>query len=67
MILAKYMDNIESTTRLKELRIIFIYDVLVALGYWPKGKNMIDPDKVLESVLERSLNSKRVGERVLRK
>jgi DNA repair protein RecO (recombination protein O) len=63
--LLRYFDLVESERRLKELRYRFIYDVLVSLGYWPKDKIMDSPDKVIESVLERQINSKRVGEKML--
>ena len=65
-ILVGYLENIKSTAKLRNLRLQFIYDVLITLGYWPSGKAMIDPDKVIESVLERQINSKRVGEKMLK-
>ena len=39
--------------RLRKLRQQFVYDTLVLLGFWPKGKKMINPDSTLESVVER--------------
>jgi len=64
-ILLKYLDALKDFNKLKELRYRFIQDVLVSMGYWPKGKIMDSPDKIIESVLERRLNSKRVGEKML--
>ena len=61
-----YLNSLKTFNQLKDLRFRFINDVLVLLGYWPKGKYMDNPDKVIESVLERQINSKRVGEKMLR-
>lgn len=63
-ILINYFELLAKESKLKEMRFSFIYDVLTSLGYWPKEKEMIDPDKVIESVLERQINSKRVGEKI---
>jgi hypothetical protein len=35
------------------------------MGYWPESKKMIDADIVLDDVLERKINSVRVGKAVL--
>lgn len=51
--------------RLGGLRKKFIEEALVILGFWPKDKEMTDPDAVLEEVVEREMNSARVGKRVL--
>ncbi len=64
-ILLKYINILGEYRKLKRLRYGFIYEILVALGYWPKGKEIADPDRVIESVLERQINSKRVGEKML--
>lgn len=57
--------ELEQTTELKLLRIKFIYDLLTEMGYWPENKKMIDADTVLDDVLERKINSFRVGKIVL--
>lgn len=57
--------KLQKTTKLKTLRFEFIYRLLTELGYWPKGKKIIDADQVLENVLERGLNSVRVGKKML--
>ena len=65
-LLIKYLSLLKITKKLKDLRLNYINDILVSLGYWPKLKNMSEHDKILDSVLERHLNSKRVGEKMLR-
>jgi DNA repair protein RecO (recombination protein O) len=65
-ILLRYLNILKRYSRLKKLRFGFIYESLVTLGYWPSDRKIDDPDKVLESVLERQVNSKRVGEKMLR-
>lgn len=64
-ILSKYMCLLTKNQKLKELRFGFVYELLVALGYWPRSKKIPDPDRVLESVLERQVNSMRVGRKLL--
>lgn len=65
VILSEYLSALTNNRRLKELRFGFVYELLVALGYWPGLKKMSDPDRILESVLERQVNSKRVGQKML--
>lgn len=57
--------QLENDTELKKLRLEFIYNLLIDLGYWPEGKKLIDADIVLGDVLERKINSVRVGKKVL--
>ncbi len=65
VLLSKALQDIETETELKKLRLKFIYELLIEMGYWPENKKMIDADIVLEDVLERKLNSVRVGKQVL--
>ena len=58
--------NLGKTKSLKDYKEDFIYKTLVILGYWPEGRKLINADSFLESVLEREVNSARVGKRVLR-
>jgi len=44
----------------------FIYLLLTTLGYWPKEKQLFAPDEVLMEVLERKINSVRVGRSLLK-
>ena len=60
-----YLKKLKDGKNLKELRQNFVIDTVVTLGYWPKGKTLLDPDTFLEGVTERKLFTSRVGKRVL--
>lgn len=64
-LLLKYLNQLKSAKELKALRLDFILRLLTVLGFWPRGKALLDPDKKLEEVLERQINSRRVGKRIL--
>lgn len=64
-LLTTVLERLETAKNLKILRKDFILKLLIDLGYWPKGKNMINHDIELEEVLERKINSLRVGKKVL--
>ena len=64
-LLLKYLNSLKYQKNLKELRLKFIEETLVELGFWPRDKKMPDPDKILENVIDRSMNSKRVGKLIL--
>lgn len=57
--------KLETAKNLKTLRREFIRNLLIELGYWPKDKEMMSHDIELEEVLERKINSLRVGKKVL--
>jgi DNA repair protein RecO (recombination protein O) len=61
----KTLGELENTNRLKELRYKFMTKLLVLLGFWPEGKEIQDPDSLLEEVIERKIGSARVGKRML--
>lgn len=63
-LLLNYLKKLTKTKKLKELRNKFTYDVLVLLGFWPKGKTLLDPDSKLEEITERKINSVRVGKKL---
>jgi DNA repair protein RecO (recombination protein O) len=63
--LSSALSDLEYETELKKLRLKFIYDLLTEMGYWPAGKKLLDADIVLDDVLERKINSIRVGKKVL--
>ena len=65
-LLVDYLTRLESTKNLKKTRHDFIYDTLVLVGFWPKGKKMENYDGILEDVLEKKLSSKRVGIKILK-
>ena len=64
-LLSTALEELEQETELKKLRMKFIYDLLIEMGYWPVGKKLVDADIVLDDVLERKINSVRVGKAVL--
>lgn len=64
-LLLDYLGTLKTAKKLKSLRYKFVYEVLVLLGFWPKGRDIPNPDSVLESVLERQLSSVRVGKKIL--
>lgn len=49
---------------LKKLRADFTKDALIATGFWSKEKEMLDPDQMLEEVVEKRIASIRVGRRL---
>lgn len=63
--LKTHLLKLEETQKLKELKKEFIYQILTVTGFWPKEKELHNPDQVLEEVLERNISSIRVGKRVL--
>lgn len=65
-LILNYLEKLPHEARLKSLRMDFISDLLTITGFWPKGKKLVNPDEKLEEVIERSLNSIRVGRKVLR-
>ena len=62
----EYLNKLENAKSLKKLRLDFVLRLLTALGFWPKGKPMLDPDQELEKVIERKLSSVRVGKNLIR-
>lgn len=63
-LLLEYLKDLETSTALKKLRLEFVEEVLIHLGFWPMGKIMKGHDKVLESVTERKMGSVRVGKKI---
>lgn len=64
-LLSSALQELGQTTELKKMRMTFIYNLLTEMGYWPVGKKLLDADIVLDDVLERKINSVRVGKKVL--
>ena len=64
-LLLNYLEALKTEKNLKSFRLKFIYEVLTLLGFWPKGRQIPNPDGLLESVLERRLSSVRVGKKLL--
>jgi len=61
-----YLEKLQFETALRSLRMNFILELLTITGFWPKGKKLASPDERLEEVIERGINSIRVGRKVLR-
>ena len=64
-LILEYFDRLRSEKNLKRLRLEFISDLLVIVGFWPKEQTLLNHDKVLERVLERQITSVRVGRKIL--
>lgn len=60
-----YLSLIGRENKLGIIRKQFVYDILVDLGFWPKGKILQNPDLMIEEIIERKLGSARVGKKVL--
>ncbi len=56
-----YLKKLKTLKTLKKLRIEFVTKILVLLGYWPYGQELVDVDQKLEEVIERKVSSVRVG------
>jgi len=59
------LQKLKSAKMLKKLRLDFITDLLIILGYWPVGIPLFSPDEKLEEVTERQIYSERVGKRMI--
>ena len=64
-LLVNFLERLKNESKLKKLRLEFIRKTLVNLGFWPLGKELTNADGVLEDVLERKINSVRVGKAIL--
>jgi len=63
-LLIKYLYQILYRSDLKVLRLEFVRDLIISLGFWPKDQDIFDVDHALEGVLERPIYSIRVGKRI---
>ena len=59
-----YLKQLTITSKFKSLRNKFTNDILVLLGFWPRNKKLINPDAKLEEIVERKMNSVRVGKKI---
>jgi hypothetical protein len=64
-LLLETLTKLKSAKMLKILRLQFVTDLLIILGYWPEGRALSFPDEKLEEVIERQIYSERVGRRIL--
>jgi DNA repair protein RecO (recombination protein O) len=63
--LINFLVGLRRSSNLKKLRYEFVTSVLIKLGFWPEGKKLVNPDRLLEEVLERTPSSVRVGIKML--
>jgi DNA repair protein RecO (recombination protein O) len=54
-------ENLKNTIELKKLRLEFVGELLMIMGYWPNGRQIPDSDRQLEEAVERQIFSARVG------
>ena len=64
-LLQDYLEKLKEEKKLLSLRKDFVYQVLTILGFWPRGRELENPDAKLEEVTERQLNSARVGKKLV--
>lgn len=64
-LLSNSLLRLEEEKDLKGLRSYFTKSILTLLGFWPRDKELVNPDSVLEDVVERKLSTIRVGKRIL--
>jgi len=64
-LILEYLKDLGGEVKLKKLRLEFVEEILVLLGYWPLGKKISDPDLFLQKVTEREIRSLRVGKKLL--
>lgn len=64
-LLSDYLTKLETSVTISSLRKEFLADLLVELGFWPRGRSIPNPDQILEEVVERKINSVRVGKKML--
>lgn len=64
-LIIKSLKDLKAGTKLKTLRLKFINELLVMMGYWPEGKEMQEHDKALEEVIERQISTTRVAKKIL--
>ena len=60
-IVYKYLKVLENTSRLKTLRKSFAKEILVHGGFWSEDQEIPEIDFGVEKIIEKSLNSLRVG------
>ena len=63
-ILSDYLEKLKEKKQLKALKRDFVYALITSLGFWPKGKPLVNPENKLEEIIERQLSSARVGKRM---
>ncbi len=60
-----FLEKLRTKDSLRKIRKDYIFNILVNLGFWPAGKSLTDPDRVIDEILEWPQSSVRVGKRIL--
>lgn len=60
-----FLKNLTKTNKLKKLRLDFVLDLLVLMGYWDGREKLANPDEKLSEIIERQITSVRVGKKML--
>lgn len=60
-----FMEKLKTAAELRNFRKEFLSGLLIELGFWSASHKMEDPDKLLEEISERRVNSIRVGKALL--
>lgn len=64
-LLVDALKKLDSDERATDVKNNFTKEVLVLLGFWPSHLPMHHPDQILEDVIERKLNSSRIGKKLI--
>ena len=64
-LLVDYLEKLQTTDNTRQLRHQFTAKILITLGFWPQQLPMNSPDSILEDVIERKLNTVRIGKKLL--
>jgi DNA repair protein RecO (recombination protein O) len=63
-LLLKKLHELNETRSLKEFRYECAREILTRLGFWPHGQTLLDPDELIEEVIEKKLHTTRVGKAI---
>lgn len=63
-LILSFLNRLKRETQLRNLRLEFLNELLTLMGYWPKGKVLVDPDRQLAETVEKQISSVRVGKRL---
>ncbi len=64
-LLDNFLKKLEDESDLKKLRLKFVQQILLDMGYISELEQIKDMDIILDDILERKINSVRVGKKVL--
>lgn len=64
-LLVRTLTDIQNRHDLKNIKNEFSSEILVILGFWPKGKKLDNPEYVIQSVIDKRLSSIRIGKSLI--